>query len=74
VSHFENERDKECSLIMDEMSITSGQKYDTTTHSFIGNVTLPNHTDTVTHGLVFMLAAQTAHMSKRHLKDDLKMS
>lgn len=56
IPNFENERDKECSLSMDEMSIVSGTKYDTSTHSFIGHVTLPDHTGTATHALVFMLA------------------
>ena len=55
VSQFEDERDKECSLVMDEMSITPRNVYDTSTHSFLGSVTLPDHVGTATHALVFML-------------------
>lgn len=55
VSQFEKEIDRDCSLILDEMSITPGRIYCTSTNPFIGDVTLVNHTGTTTHALVFML-------------------
>lgn len=58
VSQFQDERDRDCSLVLDEMSITPGKIYDTSTHAFLGNVTLPDHT--VTHSLVFMLGGLTS--------------
>lgn len=58
ISGFEKEIDKDCTLVLDEMSITAGTFYDASTNTIIGNVTLPDHDTSiiVTHGLVFMLA------------------
>lgn len=58
ISGFEKEIDKDCTLVLDEMSITAGTFYDASTNTIIGNVTLPDHDTSIiaTHGLVFMLA------------------
>ena len=58
VDHFTNEIFKDCIIILDEMSITPGNFYDTSSNTFIGNVTLEGHdqTQTATHALVIMLA------------------
>lgn len=58
INCFKNEIDKDCTLVLDEMSITPDDFNDSSTNTKIGNVTLPNHDDTqvATHGLVFMLA------------------
>lgn len=49
---------KDCVLVLDEMSITPGSFYDTSTNTFLGTVTLPEHDQSqiATHALVFMLA------------------
>ena len=58
IRQFDKDIYKDCMLVLDEMSITPGSFYDTSTNSFIGNVTLSDHdeTKTATHALVFMLA------------------
>lgn len=60
ISGFEKEIDKDRTLVLDEMSITTGNTgfYDSSTNTITGNVTLPDHdeSDIATHGLVFMLA------------------
>lgn len=58
ISGFEKEIDNDCTLVLDEMSITTGNFYDSSTNTITGNVTLPDHdeSDIATHGLVFMLA------------------
>lgn len=55
---FSNLIDKDCVIVMDEISITPGLCYDNSTGTFVGNVTLPEHdtTEVATHVLVFMLA------------------
>lgn len=50
------ERDRLCSLTMDEMSITSKFEYDLSSKQVLGSVNLPNHKGVATHGLVFMLS------------------
>ncbi|XP_011874574.1 PREDICTED: THAP domain-containing protein 2-like [Vollenhovia emeryi] len=40
-----NEIDKECCLVFDEISISSGNIFDNSSESYIGNVTLPGHTE-----------------------------
>ncbi|XP_039304971.1 uncharacterized protein LOC105207055 isoform X3 [Solenopsis invicta] len=58
VSQFINNTDRDCLLILDEISITPGIVFDTSTYTYIGKVTLPNHdqNEIATHCLVFMLA------------------
>ncbi|XP_047123382.1 uncharacterized protein LOC124806463 [Hydra vulgaris] len=46
--------EKECVLILDEMSITESD-YDTSTSYYYGVVTLPEHYGQANHALVFML-------------------
>ncbi|KYN28362.1 hypothetical protein ALC57_02223 [Trachymyrmex cornetzi] len=53
--YFESEKDLECGLIFDEMSITPKRSYNPSTASLIGNVTFPNHEGIATHAIVFML-------------------
>ena len=47
--------DRFCSLTIDEMSITPGEKYDQRSDSIIGGVTLPQHEGNATKALVVML-------------------
>ena len=58
VSQFKSSLDKDCLLVIDEISITPGACYDNATGSYIGYVTLPGHDSSVlaTHVLVIMLA------------------
>lgn len=42
--------------MIDEMSIKSGVIFDTSTNTFVGHVSLPNHSGIATHGQVIMLA------------------
>jgi len=42
VLRFTDDRDKDCMLAIDEMSITAGQQIDTATNSHIGLSTLPD--------------------------------
>ena len=44
-----------CVLTLDEMSITASVELDNRTGTFVGDVTLPGHSGTATHSLVFML-------------------
>lgn len=52
-------QEKECVLLLDEMSLTESVDYDTSTSSYFGNVTLPFHelqaNVHANHALVFML-------------------
>lgn len=50
-----NEIDKECCLVYDEISISPGKFFDNSSQSYIGHVTLPEHTDIASHAMVFML-------------------
>ena len=54
-----DEKERECCLTLDEMSIKAGYQYDTSSSCFRGDVTLPGHSGTATHALVFMLAGIT---------------
>lgn len=62
ICHFDNDLFKDCAIVMDEMSITPGTFYDTSTNTFLGNVTLLGQdvTQTATHALVIMLAGLSA--------------
>lgn len=53
--------DRDCCLTLDEMHINSGLEYDRASGSIIGEITLPQHSGTATHGLVFMLAGKHVH-------------
>ncbi|KAJ8956758.1 hypothetical protein NQ314_006632 [Rhamnusium bicolor] len=55
VSNFKTEQEKDCVLIIDEMAITAAKVYDTSTWTFYGNITLPEHTGLATHAFVFMI-------------------
>lgn len=50
------EIERDCVLILDEMSITGNKEYDVSTGSFLGQVTLPKHSGIATHALTFMIA------------------
>ncbi|GLV37435.1 hypothetical protein CBL_10599 [Carabus blaptoides fortunei] len=56
VATFKHENERDCGIILDEMSIISSSVYDTSTCNFHGNVTLPGHSGLATHALVIMLA------------------
>lgn len=58
--HFANDIDRDCVLVLDEMSITSGQFYDPGSNTCFGRVTLPDHSGIAMHSLVFMLAGISA--------------
>jgi hypothetical protein len=51
--------ERECCLTVDEMSIKPSVELDNRSGCFLGNVTLPGHSGTATHSLVFMLAGIT---------------
>ena len=51
--------ERECCMTLDEMSITAGVQYDNRNDNFLGGVTLPGHSGTDTHVLVFMLGGIT---------------
>lgn len=56
---FQNNLDKHCAIVLDEMTIAKGLIYNTSTHSYIGKATLVNMSgkfDDATHALVIMLA------------------
>ena len=42
ISHFQDDYFRDCMIVLDEMSITPGSHYDTSTNTFTGNVTLIN--------------------------------
>lgn len=52
--------ERDCMLVLDEMAIRPSTTYDTSLKKMFGTVTLPNHTGTATHVLVFMLAGITS--------------
>ena len=52
-------QERECCMTLDEMSITAGVQYDNRNDNFLGGVTLPGHSGTDTHVLVFMLGGIT---------------
>lgn len=51
-----NKKERDCVLVLDEMSLTENTEYDVKTGSFIGEVTLPGHTGIASHALTFMIA------------------
>lgn len=55
VSFFQNNIDRKCGLVIDEMSITPKHVYDSSTKTFLGNITLPHEEGIATHALAFML-------------------
>lgn len=50
------QRDRYCSLTLDELSIESKYEYDASTGSIMGDVTFPGSSGAASHGLVFMLS------------------
>lgn len=58
ISSFKSDKDRDCLIVLDEISITSGIQYDASVADYIGYVTLSDHNskELATHGLVFMLA------------------
>jgi hypothetical protein len=50
---------KDCCLTLDEMKISSKIEYDKGSDKYIGHVTLPDHSGTAEHALVFMLSGIT---------------
>lgn len=57
MSQLKNPSDRDCLLVLDEVSIVPKLCYDSSTGSFLGKVTLPEHNneELATHVLVFML-------------------
>jgi len=54
-----HEKERECCLFLDEMSVKTSLDYDIRTENFVGDVTLPQHSGTATHALVFVVAGIT---------------
>lgn len=54
-----NDMEKTCCLTLDELSLTAGVQYDASSGNLLGNVTLPQHTGSANHALVFMLGGIT---------------
>lgn len=48
--------ERDCVLLLDEMSITPRVEFNMSTGSMLGEVTLPGHRGRATHALVFMLS------------------
>jgi len=65
IETFKDEHEKDCVLIMDEMSITPANLFDVSTNQNIGKVTLPNHEGTATNVLVLCLVALQHDGSKQ---------
>ena len=51
-----NEKERDCALTLDEMSISMSVDYDIQTGQLLGDVTLPGHSGKASHAMVFMLA------------------
>lgn len=51
-----NDKERDCALTLDEMSITPSVEYDVRTGRLMGEVTLPGHSGKATHAMVFMLS------------------
>lgn len=60
-SNFQN-NDKECGLVMDEISITPQNIYDPSTQTMLGNITFPNQKGIATHALTFMIQLVNGNM------------
>lgn len=54
VQNFES-HERDCMLVLDEMAITPGYIFDSSMNKYFGDATLPHHSGTATHVLVFML-------------------
>ncbi len=48
--------DRDCCLTLDEMKTTGKVEYDKSSDKYVGYVTLPGHSGSAEHGLVFMLS------------------
>ncbi|XP_018314209.1 uncharacterized protein, partial [Mycetomoellerius zeteki] len=55
VSSFQNDTDRECGIVIDEISITPKRVYDSSTKTLLGNITFPNKEGIATHALTLML-------------------
>lgn len=53
-SQFEINVHRDYIIILDEMSIVSGEKFDPSVNEIIGYSTLPNHSCVTMHGLVYL--------------------
>lgn len=60
ITSFTDEHMKDCGLVLDEMSITPSNMYDSSTRKYIGNVTLPEHTGVASNACVIMLVGITS--------------
>lgn len=56
VSQFKKETDKDCMLVLDEMSVIAGNIYDNSIKEMIGQITLPDHSGEADEALVFLIA------------------
>lgn len=54
-----NYKERQCSLMMDEMAITPDERFDTTSYKWVGQATLSTHSDISTKALVIMLAGSS---------------
>ncbi|PIK41368.1 hypothetical protein BSL78_21778 [Apostichopus japonicus] len=53
-----------CSLTLDEMALSTSIEYDVSSGRLLGDVTLPDHSGTATHALVFMIGGSPLDGSK----------
>lgn len=53
------QEERKCSLVQDEMCIQAGLQYDRPSSRLRGDATLPGHSGTATHALMFMLGRNT---------------
>jgi hypothetical protein len=51
-----SEKEKDCNLVLDEMAIKEGDRYDTTLKKWVGKSTLPTHSGPASKALVLLLA------------------
>lgn len=56
MAQFENDIDKDCMLVLDEMSIVADNIYDNATKEMLNQLTLPDHSGEADEGLVFLIA------------------
>eukprot|EP00094_Tigriopus_californicus_P012753 TCALIF_12328-PA protein Name:"Similar to T Transposable element P transposase (Drosophila melanogaster)" AED:0.10 eAED:0.10 QI:0/0.5/0.33/0.66/1/1/3/150/465 len=59
-TEYMSSQDRICCLLLDEMAITSGNFYDSSTDSLVGHVTLPDHDGDASKALVVMLGGIAA--------------
>lgn len=55
-----------CSLTLDEMALSTSVEYDVSSGRLLGDVTLPDHSGTATHALVFMIGGGHLSMEANH--------